>query len=204
MKFKLNQIAEWRLSATKNCFKFDQFESQFSRFDSELSLTKALIQSKFDSYNDNLTLAVENGLKSAQAQLLKEIKKHLIELILNLRENKVSSSYILKFVANKLTPNVFGHIFDLILKADSLFFKLKYFNMSHAILSTSYAAKPRVSHLCDITNSQGFFKCTKLILDENTVFFLIEYQKRRCVLQLRSVKRDLILVSTPTIYLGPL
>ena len=204
MKFKLNQIAEWRLSTTKKSFKFDQFEDQFDKFDSELNVTKAIIHSKFDSYNDNLTLAVENGLKSAQAQLLKEIKKHLTELILQLRDNKVLSSYILKFVANKITPNIFSHIFDLLLKADGLYFKLKYFNIYNAILSTSYEVKPRVSHLCDITNSQGFFKCTKLILDENTVFFLIEYQKRRCVMQLRSVKRDLILVSTPTIYLGPL
>ncbi len=78
--------------------------------------------------------------------------------------------------------------------------KLKYVN----IFATKPLSdlRPKCQALIDITSAQNFHRCQKIILSENRVFFLIEFKPRYYVMQIRTVVRDYILLTSEEIYLG--
>lgn len=61
---------------------------------------------------------------------------------------------------------------------------------------------PRCQQFIDITNTQNFHKCQKIILSENRVFFLIEFQPRHYVMQIRTIVNDYILLTSEEVRLG--
>lgn len=67
--------------------------------------------------------------------------------------------------------------------------------------SPSVQNKPDQLKLLDLTSSQNFYKCTKLILSRDLVFFFIEFKKRQCVMQIRNIRNDLIFATSNVIIL---
>jgi len=79
--------------------------------------------------------------------------------------------------------------------------KLKYFNMFDAFKSISGENKSQELNLIDLTSTQGFYKCKKIILSRGLVFFFIEFRRRHCVMQIRSILNDFIFVTSDVIVL---
>ncbi len=61
--------------------------------------------------------------------------------------------------------------------------------------------KSQELNLIDLTSTQGFYKCSKIILSRGLVFFFIEFKRRHCVMQIRSILNDFIFTTSDVIVL---
>ena len=79
--------------------------------------------------------------------------------------------------------------------------KFKYFNSFTLYESLAYEMYPEKIQLTDLLKSHNFYKYKKMVLNNNLVFFFIEFQKRQCVMQIRNITDDFIYVTSDVIVL---
>lgn len=132
---------------------------------------------------------ISNGLNNARTIYLKSLDKSLKSILNDLNKLKQKSDEILatnrliQFIPNRSNTFTNETILNLILNSinqNYLFTKLKYFNLFNFSLFKEI-------ELRDQTPNQSYFKCKKLFLSNKLMFYFVEFQKRMCYMQIKTI-----------------
>lgn len=187
----------------------NSLEAQFNRLDTQLDMLRTqTLSEKFSSIVTSIDQCkcqqIVNGLNTIRLIYLKHVNKSLHSLLNDLNKNKLKPDEILhsnrfiQFVANKRVSTFSS---DLILKLmfNSLDrhrlvnMKLKYFHLFHV----NHFKQLDLPH----SPSQTYFKCKKLFLSNKLIFYFIEFQKRMCYMQIKTIHTNVELFRSRTIHL---
>jgi len=184
-------------------------ETQLNRIDTQLDILRnETIDAKFSSLehsiNTNRSEQIVNSLNLIRQIYLKYLNSSLESILNDLNKCKLNtdelmiSNRFIQFLPNRrqtsfTTDLLIKLIFNSI-ERDRLFnTKLKYFHLFHTFHFRQL----------DLANSptQTFFKCKKLCLSNKLLFEFVEFQKRMCYMQIKSIHTNLELFRSRTIHL---
>jgi hypothetical protein len=160
-------------------------EEQFKRIDNQLESINLSNQSS-DLILDLIQTQITNGLNKARELYINDLNKSLSQLLNNkflLKQNKLTL-IVLNFIPNYRIQTFTNDILiNLILfnNETNLIQKLKYLNLTNTFKEIQLNEQPQPQQ------AAIYLKCKKLYLTNKLLFQFVEFQKRMCFMQIKTI-----------------
>lgn len=183
-------------------------EEQFKRIDNQLeSINLSNQLTDLSSIFDLIQTQITNGLNKARELYLNNLNKSLSQLLnnkslLKKQNNKLTQLVVLNFIPNYRIQTFTNDILiNLILfnNQTNLIQKLKYLNLINTFKEIHLNEQPQPQQQQQAAII--YLKCKKLYLTNKLLFQFVEFQKRMCFMQIKTLATNIELFRSRTIHL---